>query len=58
MKEIGELIGSGGLVYVESRGMYELGYNLMKAYWQHGLAMEAAQEIIEFGKTELVLCKS
>ncbi len=53
LKETGELIGSGGLVFIESKGMYELGYNLMKKYWNFGLATEAAQKIIDFGKTEL-----
>ena len=53
LKETGELIGSGGLVYIEPKGMYELGYNIMKKYWGQGLATEAAQEIIDFGKNEL-----
>ena len=53
LKETGELIGSGGLVYIESKGMYELGYNIMKKYWGQGLATEAAQKIINFGKNEL-----
>ncbi len=53
LKETGELIGSGGLVFVESKGMYELGYNIMKKYWNQGLTTEAAQRIIDFGKTEL-----
>ena len=26
LKETGELIGSGGLVFIDSKGMYELGY--------------------------------
>lgn len=53
LKETGELIGSGGLVFIEENGMYELGYNLMKKYWNQGFATEAAQKIIEFGKKEL-----
>lgn len=53
LKETGELIGSGGLVLIESIGMYELGYNIMKKYWGQGLATEAAQKIIDFGKDEL-----
>lgn len=52
-KETNELIGSGGLIYIESKGMYELGYNIMKEYWGQGLATEAAQRIIDFGKNEL-----
>lgn len=53
LKSTGELIGSGGLVYRESDRMYELGYNIMKRYWNQGLTTEAAQAIIDFGKNEL-----
>jgi len=53
LKETGELIGSGGLVYQETKGMYELGYNIMKKYWNRGLTTEAAAAIIEFGKEAL-----
>ncbi len=53
LKETGELIGSGGLVFIESKGMYELGYNIMKKCWGQGFATEAAQRIIDFGKNEL-----
>lgn len=54
LKQTGELIGSGGLVYIESKGMYELGYNIMKKYWGQGLTTEAAEKIIDFGKKELM----
>ena len=46
LKQTGELIGSGGLVYNEEHEMYELGYNLMKKYWNQGLATEAGKRII------------
>ena len=32
LKETGELIGSGGLVSQQSKGIFELGYNIMKTY--------------------------
>lgn len=54
LKRTGELIGSGGLVFKESAGMYELGYNIMKKYWSQGLTTEAAKAIIDFGKNELM----
>ena len=54
LKETGELVGSGGLVYIEAKGMYELGYNIMKKYWGQGIATEAARSIIDFGKNELM----
>ena len=53
LKETGELIGSGGLVFIEEKGMYELGYNIMKKYWNKGLATEASAKIIKFAKSEL-----
>lgn len=53
LKETGELIGSGGLVYQQSKGVYELGYNIMKKYWNQGLTTEAAAAIIDFGKDGL-----
>ena len=41
--------------------MYELGYNLMKKYWNQGLATEAAREIVRYaledlGQTQLFCC--
>lgn len=53
LKETGELIGSGGIVYKPDKGMYELGYNIMKKYWNRGLTTEAAKRIIEFGRFDL-----
>ena len=54
LKENGELIGSGGLVFIEAKGMFELGYNIMKKHWNKGLATEASKIIIDFGKNELM----
>lgn len=54
LKETGELIGSGGLIFIESKGMYELGYNIMKKCWNQGITTEAAKKIIDFGKNELL----
>lgn len=48
MRETGELIGSGGLVFIETKGMYELGYNIMKKYWGLGIATEASEKIIKY----------
>lgn len=53
LKETGELIGSGGLIFKEAKGMYELGYNIMKKYWGLGIATEASGKIIEYGINEL-----
>lgn len=53
LKDTGELIGSGGLVFIEEKGMYELGYNVMKKYWGRGIATEASEKIIDYGINEL-----
>ena len=53
LKETGDLIGSGGLVFIEAKGMYELGYNVMKKYWGIGIATEASEIIMEYGINEL-----
>ncbi len=52
-KETNELIGSGGLVYQQDLNMFELGYNLMKKYWDMGYTTEAAKEIIRFAQYDL-----
>ena len=48
LKETGELIGQGGLVYREELDAWEIGYNLRKDYWGQGLVPEAIQAIIEY----------
>lgn len=53
LKETGELIGSGGLSYSEEQGMFELGYNIMKKYWNQGYTTEAAKRIVDFAVSEL-----
>lgn len=53
LKETGELIGSGGLIFRADKTMFELGYCIMKECWNQGLTTEAAAAIIAFGKDEL-----
>lgn len=47
------LIGSGGIYYKEDRGMFTLGYNLMKSCWNQGYTSEAAARILQFATDEL-----
>lgn len=47
------LIGSGGIYYKEDRGMYTLGYNMMKACWHQGYTTEAVERILTFAIEEL-----
>lgn len=53
LRETGELIGSGGLVFAEEKGLFELGYNIMRPLWGQGLATEAAQCIVDFARDVL-----
>jgi len=53
LKEIGRLIGSGGVGYNEEHKMFAPGYNIMKAYWGKGLTTEALKAIIDFAVSEL-----
>lgn len=48
LKEDGVLFGTGGLAFCHERGMFELGYNIMKKYWNMGLTSEAARAIADF----------
>lgn len=47
LKETGELIGMGGLVYHADEDIWSLGYNLRKDQWGNGYVPEAINGIIE-----------
>lgn len=47
LKETGELIGSGGLVYHKESDVWAIGYNLRKDQWGNGYAKEAIEGIME-----------
>ena len=47
LKESGELIGMGGIVYSGEKGLWVLGYNLRKDMWGKGLVYEAMKAIID-----------
>ena len=47
LKETGELIGSGGLVYRPEKDAWLIGYNIRKDCWGHGYVVEAMQGIID-----------
>ena len=51
-KETGELIGSGGMYYHEDIDTWRIGYNLACDYWKKGLAVEAMEKIIEYGRSK------
>ncbi|MBQ3029533.1 MAG: GNAT family N-acetyltransferase [Lachnospiraceae bacterium] len=47
LKENGELIGSGGLVYQPESDTWNMGYNIRKDMWGNGYVVEAMQAIME-----------
>ncbi len=50
-----EFIGWCGLKFRPERHEVDLGYRLMKKYWGHGYATEAAKRTIQYGFTVLQL---
>ena len=53
LKETGELFGSGGLIWEEEWQIFQVGYNIMKDYWNHGYTTEAMKAILRFASTNL-----
>lgn len=47
LKETGELIGQGGLVYEPEKDAWTIGYNIRADQWGHGYAVEAMEGIIK-----------
>ena len=47
LKETGELIGCGGLVYHPDIDVWRIGYNLRKDAWGNGYVMEALTAIMD-----------
>ncbi|MBO6015412.1 MAG: GNAT family N-acetyltransferase [Lachnospiraceae bacterium] len=48
LKQTGELIGSGGLVYSPNRDVWKIGYNIRADQWGNGYAFEAICGIINY----------
>lgn len=48
LKETGELIGSGGIVYNAERDVWVIGYNLRADKWGNGYVPEAIQGLIDY----------
>lgn len=53
LKETGELFGSGGLIWEEEWGLFQVGYNIMKTHWNRGYTTEAMSAILSFAATNL-----
>ena len=50
LKETGQIFGSGGIF---GHDMFEIGYVIMKKYWNKGLTTEAARAMVGFAVNEL-----
>ncbi len=53
LKETKELFGSGGLIWEEGCRLYQVGYNIMKAYWGKGYTTEAMRAVLKFAAAKL-----
>lgn len=49
LKETGELIGTAGLIPLETTGEIEVGYSLAQHFWGMGFGFEAAMGWLDFG---------
>lgn len=52
-KDTGYVFGTGGIYYKEECGCFEVGYNIMKKYWNQGYTTEAVKRILQFANEEL-----
>ena len=57
LKSSGELFGSGGLIWKDDDNLYQVGYNINKAYWNHGYTTEAMRAVLHFAADALRLKK-
>jgi ribosomal-protein-alanine N-acetyltransferase len=57
LKETNELFGSGGLIWEEDYGLYQVGYNIGKTHWNKGYTTEAMRAIFEFAAANLGIKK-
>lgn len=56
-RENSELIGFGGLHYIQDMTEVNIGYVLKKSWWRKGLAYEACRSILNFGFHTLELAQ-
>ena len=53
LKGGGEPIGGCGLLYREALGVTDIGFAFLPEYWSRGFAYEAAEAIINYGRSTL-----
>lgn len=57
LKETNTIIGASGLVYYNHTTDIELGYRMLKEYWNRGYATEASLGLLDYGFNRLRLTK-
>lgn len=61
LKETGELIGSISAIFRNEENRYEIGYNIMKKYWNNGYTTESLKCIMNYlindQKIKKFICK-
>jgi len=57
LRETGELFGSGGLIWEEDIGLFQVGYNIKKTHWSCGYTTEAMKAILDYAAANLGLKK-
>lgn len=57
LKDPGVFIGAAGLVYYDGTVEIEVGYRLLKKYWNKGYATEASKGLLKYGFETLGLKK-
>ena len=53
LKDGGDRVGIGGLLYRENLDVSDIGFALLPEYWGRGLAIEAALALMEYGHSTL-----
>jgi len=53
LKETGVLFGSGGLIWEKDWQLFQVGYNIMKSYWNNGYTTEAMKSILKYAVANL-----
>ena len=49
LKSINNFIGASGLVYYDNTPEIEIGYRILKEYWNNGYATEASIGLLQYG---------
>src|SRR5687768_8011989 len=57
LKDTGSFIGASGLVYYDNTTEIEIGYRMLKEYWNKGYATEASLGLLDYGFRTLGLGK-